>query len=437
MATTYTPSIPSDILHIVFSFLDRVPELEAHDLYNQPCKYVSKALSLPGTSSSGRCWIKNASLVCWQWRMVILQLLFRHIRWRTDCITRPGPKGSIINSIPFLKFLCDHNIKEGVKSITILLHHSLGGPRESVKPPRDAHKYKTYPPGVRGAGYGETHIPKEVRDNNWLWEALFSQMNPQRITLISSPALILSLLGRSVRIRHGTVFMPEYSMFSLSRASKSDTPLCPGYPPPSRPGAPSCNLFTLRQWTTLHINEGSGAHIWNKPYSRLNTFCVSLTHVLLDTWDPSLSPLLNNLNTLAYINIHPDDPNCGRLSQFLRETHIASLYLQLAPFRSGDYYEHELFPGSVTQQNQLQTNANYTPAEILRGARRHACYVLMQVLLEGHDSLRGIICPQMGDERQWFRLFTTSWNLAASRGRLRLQHVGRGVFNVGRRVAQS
>ncbi|KAM5347783.1 hypothetical protein ACJ41O_007607 [Fusarium nematophilum] len=247
----------------VDSFLDSPSPLEEHELYNEPTKlcqtkwntaFLTNVCDSPSVDAFYRKFpLKAMSLVSRSWRKTVLPTLFRHVIWATQLIERPEGDDDPLSVLPFLGFLLPNGLASNVQSATILLSYPAteGWAEEhrqtmGIQADSDAH---------------DLPRKEDLWDNNWLWNTIFQHLNPLRFTLISSPALLLVLLGRSITLPKKFV-MPAYHIISLSRAPSTAT-----LPNPLRPEDVKhslfmpCTLFTIRPWDSLLLNEGSSLDI--------------------------------------------------------------------------------------------------------------------------------------------------------------------------------
>ncbi|KAF4339766.1 hypothetical protein FBEOM_6304 [Fusarium beomiforme] len=177
-------------------------------------------------------------------------------------------------------------------------------------------------------------------DNNWLWHTIFDVIDPMRVTLISSVDILATLLSRTVDLSSDWAFNSTYYVLSLSRPSasieKSKRPeSLPSQLPEPRPRIP-CDLFHIRDWTSLLINEGSFAPVYST-YEFFHYSAATLLPAIFDSSDPSFDALYANLHSLSYIATFPLShhisdhliPHCPP---------VEHLYVQFMP-KNRDFWE--------------------------------------------------------------------------------------------------
>lgn len=265
--------IPPEILLHIFEYVggSAPSEMRLHDLPT-----LDLLTSQPACSTAS---LKAASFVSRYWRPLVLPSLFRHVLWKPDVYSLSA---FTLNPIPLLRFLNENHLARNVITFTIII---------------DFHDPATEylnTPQIRAA------------DLEWLWDQLFSIIDPLRFTILARPTTLAALLSRMLYLDDAWSFNMPYHILSLARTtrqvqSKGDsgdsqhsvspsqaqlsnpsdnqsmgflpsipagTPLSPGRSYVSRPKTPPpCPLFTVRPWTSILLNEGSSTKVL--PYSPL------------------------------------------------------------------------------------------------------------------------------------------------------------------------
>lgn len=345
--------LPREVLSQIFGYLDEGSPLEGKQIRQPPETVVEELLCSTTSEPSSEAAsseatlseevsinpLKQVSLACQEWRSVVKPMLFRHIIWRTTKIQKPTHHEGL-SPLPFVNFVVEHELAPYVRSVTILLHYDTAKiPKQGEEETRD---FGVLPPEGSSVDAGPVcrpgiHriasddgdcVPAKVWDNSWLWEAIFNYMDPARITLISNPADILSLISRSLR-HHGTIYVvPRWSILSVSRDPKLEAgPLvvCSDDEGPTDRPSP---LFTMRAWTHLFLNEGNAFDELDLNYGE-NHNHLTLLWALMSRNDPWMVPFLMYLQKMSYISVHPDGPVTDVLKQSLPP--VKSLYLQFIP----------------------------------------------------------------------------------------------------------
>ncbi|KAJ3545904.1 hypothetical protein NM208_g2270 [Fusarium decemcellulare] len=442
------PSLPNEVLGHIFSFLDvdSPSPLEKTHLYNEPFNMV-KAILVPRKLDNLRDDfypnhpIKAASMVCTSWRAAILRILYRHVIWCTACIKQPVEENTNTSHLPFIEFLLRNDLARSVKSVSILLHYSqtsrhsldLGDETGVLRPGTSGHGELFYP-GVQQFESEDQRVPSQLWDNNWLWESIFQHLDPLRFTLISSPALLLSLFSRDIVIPRRKVVFPPYDIVSFSREPEQTFGLSRPFLDPNTPEAIPCTLFTIRPWEHLLINEGSTVDIWRTAFPE-DYFVPSLLPVLLNSSDACIKPLLPNLASLSYISVHPHHSISRHL--ILKLPPVKSLYLQFAPKDGPEADEESLRPSRISQDSMgaaMITGTICLPSTI-RSDRALACIQLCPRAIGARGNprtrawagLQHLVCREVLDEEAWQTVEPFHERFREA-GRLKLRHVGDGVF---------
>ncbi|KAK7431754.1 hypothetical protein QQZ08_001692 [Neonectria magnoliae] len=374
--------LPNELLVHVLGFLDSPSHMQ-DDLRNDPTN-----ISRPGVATGVDTPIKNASLVCRLWRQSALQLLFRHVVWSFQRFYKPTDS-DIVSKIPILDFLKRNGLSKNVESFTILIDPPKGtgnfryadGEFWGLLPPENcppqppmswnllwsvisAEPQRTpthRPASADGHDARETDAAARSHwDNNWLWCTIFGQLDPLRITLISSADIISSLLSRSVDLTSEWAFNSHYHIVSLSRASRSthqrdgnsaSTSASPSSLLPSNeqrtPGDPiPSDLFSIRDWTSLLVNEGSFVPVYST-YEFFHYSAPTLLPVILNPSDSSFNHLQKTLHSFSYIGAFP-------LSRHIEEVvlpycpPVEHFYLQIMPRDLGFWQNSNLAHVDIT-----------------------------------------------------------------------------------------
>ncbi|KAI1362586.1 hypothetical protein F5Y08DRAFT_271059 [Xylaria arbuscula] len=257
--------IPTEILLQIFEYLDTPAPSEAY-LHDEPS--LDLLTNQPGHLRSP---LKAASLVSRSWRSILLPRLFSHVLWKPDVYSLSA---FTLNPIPLLRFLAENDLAHRVISFTLVV---------------DFHD----PAAI------DHQVAPQIRttDLEWLWDQLFSVIDPLRFTICSRPTTLAALLSCMLYLNDAWFFDIPYHILSLSRSSrqgkaKSDrtssslsadtrtthaissrqiTPsplVTPATSSVSRCHATSsrqpapCPLFTIRPWTSLLLNEGSSTKVY-------------------------------------------------------------------------------------------------------------------------------------------------------------------------------
>lgn len=361
-ASPFIERLPNELLVHILGFLDSPSNIQGK-LCADPTK-ISRPVD-SGIDKGIDTPIKNASLVCHLWRRSGLQLLFRHVVWSFQRFYKPAD-GDIASHIEVLDFLQRNGLSKDVESFTILIdppkgmgysRYADGEPwgllppeKSPLQPPMSYNPLSpvlSQPPqasltdrprSVNGPHAREAYTAARPHwDNNWLWHTIFGQLDPLRITLISSADIISSLLSRGVDLRSQWAFNSHCHILSLSRTSRflphqgdgaALAPLPSNSPGPRGTSVPS-DLFSIRDWTSLLVNEGSFIPVYSA-YEFFHYSAPTLLPVILNPADESFDRLQNNLRSFSYIGIFP-------LSRHIRDfllpycPPVENLFIQLMP----------------------------------------------------------------------------------------------------------
>ncbi|GAP84695.2 putative F-box domain-containing protein [Rosellinia necatrix] len=333
--------IPSEILLHIFGYIDG-PAPSDSGLHDQP--RIESLTMRPGWLEPP---LKAASLVSRSWRCLVLSRLFTRILWKPDVFTLTG---FTFDPIPLLRFLVDNRLERGVVTFTMIV--------DFFDPANMDYQFASQ---IR------------TTDLEWLWDQLFSVIDPLRFTILARPTTLATLLSRRSYFDDGWPFNTPYHILSLARvtrqamakdssghiqrptgsqiqlensedsASMGSGPITPTAPAPSsasrRPAtylplrlgiASRCPLLTIRPWTSLLLNEGSSAKVY---YECLPFLCrlPSILSILLGCERyPSTAPLIpQTVVDFNYIAIFPRPSHFEILLQYLPR--INRLFVQLAP----------------------------------------------------------------------------------------------------------
>lgn len=321
--------LPPEILSGVVAFLDRPAPSEGR-LHEQPSEDM-----LDADVESQH--LKAASLVSKTWRSVVLPLLFRNVIWRPriSSLTTFG-----LRPVPLLQFLLDNRLDHYVTTFTL---HVNFEEKEIIA----------------------TEIHQHIRpaDLEWLWDQLFSVIDPLRFTLLAPPTTLAAFLNRMLFLDDAWSFGIPYHILSLARSSRDRTPeqvvevfdsdesqlsalhlhstveaatsssAAASSSSETRtrpPTAPPCALFTLRPWTSILLNEGSSARAY-QTYEFFLRSPPSMLSALLGFGEfPNDTPLLpSSVTDFNYIAIFPLSSHFQSLLSHLPP--LDRLFVQLTP----------------------------------------------------------------------------------------------------------
>jgi hypothetical protein len=346
-------SLPPELLSLVFDFFDGTAPSDDR-LKGQPKDDMLR---------SADCPLKNLSLVSKRWRAIALPILFRHVLWTLEgcdqLLAKPahdsGPHSHPAAEIPVLDFLRTNDLGRHVRSFTILVRRkSVLGTPPGLSP-------GTAQPPQRGqAGYGNPFLDAQARqslvsnfatayheDNNWLWDVLFSLMDPLRLTIIASPQTLARLLSCMVFVGDVDFFSTgeRLHILSLSRSSKlSSSPSQPSSTPEASSQAPAPTphccpgqrkhiptaLFATRPWTHLLLNENSSIRAY-RSYHYFDRRPPSILSSLLGLEEAPNNVMMIPLTvtSLSYVAIFPLATHFHILVNHL--PWVEHFYVQLVP----------------------------------------------------------------------------------------------------------
>ncbi|KAJ3567677.1 hypothetical protein NPX13_g6686 [Xylaria arbuscula] len=141
--------ISTEILLQIFEYLDTPAPSEAY-LHDEPS--LDLLTNQPGHLRSP---LKAASLVSRSWRSILLPRLFSHVLWKPEVYSLSA---FTLNPIPLLRFLAENDLAHRVISFTLVV---------------DFHD----PAAI------DHQVAPQIRttDLEWLWDQLFSVIDPLRI----------------------------------------------------------------------------------------------------------------------------------------------------------------------------------------------------------------------------------------------------------------
>jgi len=355
--------LPTELLAGILYFIDGPAPSDAR-LRDQP---------LEGFLKSDAKDLKAASLVCRRWRAASLSILFRHVLWSVDRwdLFLAGQEGDVASAVPLFSFLRDNRLGGAVRTVTMLVgDSSLGfynsrapGPSTSVG--RRAEKAGWAEQagwlGLRMAPGSDQESATYGEDNNWLWRLVFGVVDPLRFTIVASPRMLTSLMSRMLFVGDAWGFRVPYHILSLSRRDRHPSALAlpsetasdkgkeaekeeasadvldPGRSAASAPCASPtsskrvpCDLFTIRPWTALLLNEGSSTPIY-RTYEFFHKVPPSILGALLGAEAfPNDKPLMPpSVRQMDYIGIFPLSNHVNTL--VLHLPRIDKLFIQLVP----------------------------------------------------------------------------------------------------------
>jgi hypothetical protein len=330
-------TLPPELLRQIFGVVGG-PAPSDHRLNEQPDGDMLR---------SPNCSLKATALVSKRWCAIVSPILFRNVVWaleRCDDLlaAKPDADSDLVGHIPILAFLRANDLSRHVRSFTIIVCQRVA-PEVSPKPLPGSEFYE---PQARQARWLDL-ITASEQDNNWLWNMLFSLMDPLKLTIIASPQTLRRLLSCAVRVGDEKFFSDrEYlQILSLSRDSKSTTTSPQRYkaPPPDPEWPPShcclgeenhiipTSLFTIRPWTHVLLNENS----WIRAYRYDHYMHRDQPSILPSlvrcgsTWD-GIPMVPATVTSLSYIAVFPRTSHFNNLI-YTDLPHIEHLYVQLAP----------------------------------------------------------------------------------------------------------
>jgi hypothetical protein len=217
---------------------------------------------------------------------------------------------------------------------------------------------------------------------NWFWEIIFSTVDPLRLTIVAGPRTQALLISRMLFVADEGDFRPGDHVLSLSReeTGRKDILTAPhgrlseGKDSPeaseSTEGARTasftchhgikptpCNLFTIRPWDHLLLNEGSSIPVY-KTYEWFHRRPPSILGALLGVEEhPNDEPLFpSTVRSMAYVGIFPLSPHFRTLVRHLPR--LDKLFVQLVP--RGNILDDEEVTKNVDRRDLwLERNSSY------------------------------------------------------------------------------
>ncbi|KAI2618247.1 hypothetical protein GGR54DRAFT_192311 [Hypoxylon sp. NC1633] len=321
-------SIPTEVLLHIFYFLE-CPAPSQVRLRDQPSDAMLDVH--PQLSRS----LKTVSFVCRAWRTLVLPSLYRHILWRPKMSSLSA---FTLNPIPLLRFLEDNRLGRGVSTFTMIV--------DFMDKEADA---KQITPEIRSV------------DLEWLWDQLFSVLDPLRFTIIAPPNTLAAFMSRMLFLDDAWSFSIPYHILSLARTKRGsirdmssigntefDLQISPrrhdaaraSRSPIAGPSSssfstrnrkpPACPLFTVRPWTSILLNEGSSTKVY-RTYEFFYRRPPSMLGALLGCEEypndkPLIPPTIVDFN---YIAIFPLSSHFEILLHHLPK--IERLFVQVVP----------------------------------------------------------------------------------------------------------
>ncbi|KAI9167784.1 hypothetical protein HJFPF1_03921 [Paramyrothecium foliicola] len=328
---SFIDKVPNELLCHILGFLDPPIDWD-QKLRGDPHIIYEETIAEPAKTAN--CALKNASLVCRAWHEITEPLLFRHVVWTFERQEAPDPTpderdGVRSDELGFLAFLLSRNLTRVVESLTVvipfpehLIRHELVqlwnyGVMPSRSTQHDVGRMRQLADEFFRDGY-TTLSGQEAEDelsewlpwsNNWLWHRLFSHLCLSRITLISSPTILSSLLSGGIGSESSRLKTQTFWIISLATSEPQPSRgLLPAHMPSLDESDPNrgtrCDLFSIRDWDSLLLNEGKS---YTTRYWLLHDQGVPPTFVrrIVDSSDPSITRLHKTLRSMAYIAIHP------------------------------------------------------------------------------------------------------------------------------------
>ncbi|RFU78427.1 f-box domain-containing [Trichoderma arundinaceum] len=373
MARMTISQLPNELLAYILDFLD-VPSVFEQHQYDDPAnipdpvaaedKPADDAMCVSDHRDAFRGTIKSASLVCHLWRRCVLPLLFRNAVWRFQNITRPfewQDPLSTVAELEFLRFFIRAGLTRDVKSLTVIIDYPVSAIGEDTTHHTSFGVLPSHSPALIRQAPGAGPVASgpapdsftKFQSNNWLWKTIFDNLDLLAINLISSPAILASLLGRPINLSGSWIYRQRFHILSLSRPAGK--PQHGATTEVSSPTAPAndrslnrasvtfaCSLFSIRPWESMLLNEGSSVKVYTT-YEYFHHAPPSLLPALLDSSDESMQPLLRNtLRSFSYIAIFPLATHINDVL-IPRIPALERFYIQIvprAPSFAEDIYRH-------------------------------------------------------------------------------------------------
>lgn len=374
-------NLPNELIAHILSFLDSSSVLEPLFCDNA-AEFLDEyyaARSAPDIGGEGsyqcRTHLKSTSRVSRRWRQATLPHLFRHVIWTFERLEQPdvesddGTRFELPRRLPqdklpdLLQFLRSNNLASYVDGLTVYVpypEHLVGKDADHVG------RYGVLPSTQRqasgqgfdmatswgpGAVVRSDIIGHPTWDNNWFWQMLLAELDLLRVSLVSSPAILATMVSRKVFVSTGSSFRMRHHVLSLSRELRAATgavfdaddmravlaqQTSDGTREAERRySAPpcdnlSCDLFSLRNWTSLLVNEGSSLPVYST--EAYGDMPPSPFLSLLCSDDPSTAYLFTRtLRRLAYVAIVPMATHIQASLYLLAPPQLEELYVQIMP----------------------------------------------------------------------------------------------------------
>jgi hypothetical protein len=366
-----TAVLPTELFDQIFAYLS-LPAPSASRLREPPNEpLITKSDDTP---------LKHASLVNQRWRAVSLPLLYKHLVWQLKptevAATRMAPIEE--PSAPKFDLVETYRPRKeggtlGHASFDELLEMSL------LRPPKHdllaflkAHELGSYVESIfiKVHGYGGQHLAEHGRQ---LWRRLFDAVNPLRLTVMASPAMLGQLVHG--RVAYGS-FKVSWQILSVSRPtrdlpppSESDTSAIESAhavaalkhastttdaqsenhsaeePHKTSTASPLNELFdaptesfllTVRPWTTLLLNEGSFIPAYATEHTHHHQIPSSLVPLFgAKGFHDTTSLIPSSIRDFSYIATFPFASHINSL--ILHLPPLDKLYVQLASRRDTAY----------------------------------------------------------------------------------------------------
>ncbi|KAH8896510.1 hypothetical protein GQ53DRAFT_743653 [Thozetella sp. PMI_491] len=408
-------SLPTELLAQIFSYLTEPPPSTSR-LHDQPEPHLLR---------SEHQDLKNLSLVSRRWRAISLPVLFRHVQWSFDrwdlLAVEPAQESDPVAALPPLAFLRANDLGRHVESLTLMVSDSLQGMwrlAEAGSSP-DAPTFSSARSAM-GSTSGSSSRHGDLFDNrsdqgeetrhpdiatraatyneqnNWVWEMLFGLMDPRQLNIIASPRILASLLSRMLFLGDSWSFKDQCHVLSISRESGKGSARATveralesapaGDSSDSAPGLRQrastekvqcnnrgmkrvpCNLFTIRPWTSILLNEGSSTRVY-KTYEFFLKRPPSILGALLGAEEfPNDRPLIpSTIRSLAYVAIFPLSSHFNTLVRSLPP--LDRLFVQLVP-RNDILQNPEEMRNVLTSDLWMERNTCYSMVmrELLTGS---------------------------------------------------------------------
>jgi hypothetical protein len=426
-------TLPPELLRQIFGLVDS-PAPSDHRLNEQPDGDMLRSLDCP---------LKDISLVSKRWRAIVLPVLFRNVVWALercgDLLARPDEDSEAdsdsIGQTPILAFLRANDLSRHIRSFTIIVCQRVAPevmPLPGSTASRNVSRFQNIAQwkAIRGHG-GEFYEPQAHharmvvsttaynQDNNWLWNMVFSLMDPLKLTIIASPQTLARLLSCMVFVGDEDFFSngERLHILSLSRDSKSTT--TPRQPfnfktssqatastshccPAERKHIPTA-LFTIRPWTHLLLNENSSIRAY-KSYHYFDRCQPSILPSLLGCEHaPNDTPMVpSTVTSLSYIAIFPLMNHFTILLYNLPR--IEHLYLQLVP-RNDILLDKQEMDHVQASDLWLERNTCYSHA-IRKLLRKYHITVFVDDFIDSEDDGNDTANQPPAPQNNWLSLRT-------------------------------